>query len=259
MWPQVDALLTLVTQTMTPDCRPLLQQGGPARALLGLVMSMCQRSAAGGEHKDAALGSTIEGMSGRTAALNGGSVGATADAPALCDAVFAAVPDAAVHLLAGLLHCVCDLMPSYMLEDVVLVLRNLLAGYGTATVCAWLAEAISLPHFPRSGTRPAAKQQFLDDVARNAEQRQWPRLKNAVKVFCGGKKKGSAGTPGAGSSADAERERSSVADLPAGGFVRQRQFSTPPPDSSDALEAARAAGAGLGVLSREGALRTFSI
>lgn len=185
VWPQSIALLSLIVHTLNPLCKPLLQKGGPAKALLGLVVSLCQRRPAQGSE-----GSKLQGRAGAEA-----SAGAS---PALSDSAVEAQPSIFVHLVMGLLYCVCDLMPSYMLEDVVYALRCLLATYGTETVCAWLGEAINLPNFPRSGTRPAAKQQFLDDVARSAEQRQWPRLKSAVKTFSGGKKKGTSGTPAKG-------------------------------------------------------------
>jgi len=186
VWPQSIALLSLIVHTLDPLCKPLLQKGGPAKALLGLVVSLCQRRPAQGPE-----GSKLLGQAGAEASA--------AASPALSDSAVEAQPSIFVHLAMGLLYCVCDLMPSYMLEDVVFALRCLLATYGTETVCAWLGEAINLPNFPRSGTRPAAKQQFLDDVARSAEQRQWPRLKSAVKTFSGGKKKGTSGTPAKGS------------------------------------------------------------
>jgi hypothetical protein len=74
-------------------------------------------------------------------------------------------------------------LPGWMLEDIVAVFRALFK-VDAVHAGAWLAAADS-----------AAGKQLVPDLLRFAGDVDLPRFKNALKHFCGGKKKGTEGTP----------------------------------------------------------------
>ena len=82
-------------------------------------------------------------------------------------------------------------MPSWALDDVVGTLWAVREAAGGSRTSAWLGACVSSHAL---GARTGAAL-FITDVERSVSEGNWPRLKNAVKHFCGGKKKGTEGTP----------------------------------------------------------------
>lgn len=100
-----------------------------------------------------------------------------------------------MRLMFGLLSCICGWSPSWMLDDLIATLREWIMFQGVEPCHFAMAAAISQQDFPRAAVSDAAKDIFLGDMLRFASESQWSKLKNAVKKFCGGKKKGESGMP----------------------------------------------------------------
>eukprot|EP00730_Choanoeca_flexa_P018921 TRINITY_DN9227_c0_g2_i1.p1 TRINITY_DN9227_c0_g2~~TRINITY_DN9227_c0_g2_i1.p1 ORF type:complete len:615 (+),score=104.85 TRINITY_DN9227_c0_g2_i1:134-1846(+) len=155
---------TVLCETLTFSCVDLLASASVCRAIFGLITTAVVRREDGSNFLDIAL-------------QHNASIGPS--------------------LLCGLLTGVCELFPSFLLEETVACIRKIILSYDINTVCLWLTEAVERPDFPRVSVSAAAKQQFLDDV-RNSATKGMSRLKNTIKKFCGGKKKGQSGTPANG-------------------------------------------------------------
>jgi hypothetical protein len=179
----VQAVQLLACETLAPSCQTLLASPAVCRALFGLLDTLVHRDLAGNCFLDVALQQREE---------------------------------LGPSLLAGLLGGVCLLFPSHMLEEAVACLRNIMMAYRLEVSCAWLAEAIRQPDFPRVSVSEKAKGMFVEEVAKSVALPSLARLKSTVKKFCGGKKKGTAGTP--------------ASSLPAVGLTGDdRQLSCPVP------------------------------
>eukprot|EP00624_Nannochloropsis_granulata_P003136 evm.model.NODE_25915_length_48178_cov_38.282433.13 len=59
----------------------------------------------------------------------------------------------------------------------------------------WMAGAIALPHFPRAHVSAQARSLFINQIEECMRKNDVKKFKAAVKAFCGGKKKGTAGMP----------------------------------------------------------------
>ncbi len=93
----------------------------------------------------------------------------------------------------GLLAATAGGVPSWALDDIIVALRDLYTlGGEHATV--WMTASVACEPFVHKGGLDA----FVADLQRAAADRNWPRFKNSIKHFCGGKKKGTAGTPAKG-------------------------------------------------------------
>lgn len=104
-------------------------------------------------------------------------------------------PMLGLRLTVALINGASGALPSWMLEDIVTALRGVLLAFGSEHFGCWLAQAISHPACLRSGVSQAAKEDFVQGVLETGLGSNWARLKNKVKIFCGGKKRGTLGHP----------------------------------------------------------------
>ncbi|EDQ92640.1 uncharacterized protein MONBRDRAFT_5354 [Monosiga brevicollis MX1] len=122
--------------------------------------------------------------------------------PSIFDVALEHRPTAIAEIVATLLSALCLIFPSHMLEDTVATFRRLMQPYSLERVGEWVAWAINQPAFPRYSVSATAKQIFAQEVVQALQQPASSRLKGTIKQFCGGKKKGTSGTPSRTTSAE---------------------------------------------------------
>lgn len=98
-------------------------------------------------------------------------------------------------VLNTLLLAVKGGLPSWALDDIMAAFRTIIETLSAGVTAELMYVAMCQPSFARSDVSDKAKEIFLEDVQRLGGMGDWKRLKNAVKKFCGGKKKNTAGTP----------------------------------------------------------------
>eukprot|EP00049_Salpingoeca_infusionum_P015799 m.310298 g.310298 ORF g.310298 m.310298 type:complete len:956 (-) comp15949_c0_seq6:4089-6956(-) len=92
-------------------------------------------------------------------------------------------------------------LPSWSLDGIMNILRQIVQIHGAETTITALAELMQHPEFARSHLSEAGRQKYLESFHQHVTSGNWQKLKNATKQFCGGKKRGTSGTPSrAGSS-----------------------------------------------------------
>ncbi|EGD80018.1 hypothetical protein PTSG_10292 [Salpingoeca rosetta] len=102
------------------------------------------------------------------------------------------------RVLNTLLLAVCGGLPSWALDDIMQAIRTIMECLSADVTSQLLYGAMCQPTFARPDVSDKAKLIFLEDFQRLGATSDWKRLKNAVKKFCGGKKKNTSGTPAIG-------------------------------------------------------------
>ena len=119
----------------------------------------------------------------------GGSQNNTGDITAVLDT------GAGALVIHALLAAASGGMPGWMLDDIVGALRAVYERCGAVRTREWLMQCMAGETFVRRAVGPQARLQFAEDLTRAAAVSQWQRFKNTIKHFCGGKRKGTEGTP----------------------------------------------------------------
>eukprot|EP00904_Undaria_pinnatifida_P009295 jgi/Undpi1/5496/HiC_scaffold_2.g00775.m1 len=168
--------------------RLAVRQKGPAAAVLGLVQACCA------QRRDPAFAAAFSAL--------------------LMDTRMG------VALIRGLLSAMCGEMPSWMLEDLVATIRALFDCFLPGVVSGWV-ETVLLqdPTFERYNLSKESKLSFSRKLKEDFCCKDWRAFKAGLKKFCGGKKKGTEGTPPVHASA-----------------LRRRNLSTTPPPPPDSME-----------------------
>ncbi|CAB1097142.1 unnamed protein product [Ectocarpus sp. CCAP 1310/34] len=136
---------------------------GPARAVLGLIQACCS------QRKSPQFTATFSAL------LRGTALG--------------------VALARGLLSGMCGAMPSWMLDDLVLTVRSLFDSLSPAAASSCIDAVLRDPSFERYSVTNEHKVAFSRKLKEDFCNKDWRAFKAGLKAFCGGKKKGTGGTP----------------------------------------------------------------
>ena len=112
-------------------------------------------------------------------------------------ATAAALEEVGPRIVACLFCCGNGLMPSYMLDDLVLTIGAALRACGVHALNRWAVAALSDETVPRPGVKASTKKQFVErlyaaaaPVVSAERVKSLAKIKRVFKAFCGGKKQG---------------------------------------------------------------------